>query len=177
MMAGTCIVWAGFTIALKNQPPVGSGILFAVFCMIPTALSIPFEMYEMIFHGVTQPTATGWGILICITICSSILGQLFYLRSVDLIWPGRARMFVNLTPIFLALLAIGILGEKFLFYYAAPLILILSGSYFSQESLSKKKDYQRQHFIVGSNSLVKENSPIYCCGRQFLTGFRLLRRY
>ena len=60
-------------------------------------------------------------------IFASMLSQLFFLRGVSLIGANRAGLFINLVPIFAALLAVAILGESFLPYHLAGLTLVLGG--------------------------------------------------
>ena len=45
-------------------------------------------------------------ILLYVALVPSLLSQIFYMRGVELIGPGRAGLFVNLVPIFGALLAV-----------------------------------------------------------------------
>ena len=137
MMTAACLVWAGFTIGLRNKPPVPSLILFAMFCMIASLLSAPFAIYEVVLGDAKFPTLTGWFVLLYIAVCASTFGQLFYLRSVDLMGPSRTGMFLNLIPIVGALLAIGILGESFFFYHGVALLLILGGLWISREPSPK----------------------------------------
>jgi drug/metabolite transporter (DMT)-like permease len=55
------------------------------------------------------------------------VAQLSFMRGVELIGPGRAGVFVNLVPIFGALLSVVILGETFGFYHASALALVIGG--------------------------------------------------
>ena len=48
----------------------------------------------------------------------SLLSQIFFIRGVELIGPARAGLFVNLVPVFGALLAVMLLGEPFALYHA-----------------------------------------------------------
>jgi drug/metabolite transporter (DMT)-like permease len=66
-------------------------------------------------------------VLIYIAIFTSLLGQIFFMRAVELVGPGRAANFHNLTPIFGAILSVLILGERLDFYHAAALALVLGG--------------------------------------------------
>ena len=127
MMIGACLVWASYTIGLKRRPMVPGLILFAVFCIPAAFVSAPFAIFELVSGHASWPTLTGGGVLLYTTIFPSFLAQLFFLRGVDLMGPGRTGMFVNLTPIFAALLAVGILRETFHVYHAVALVLVLAG--------------------------------------------------
>jgi drug/metabolite transporter (DMT)-like permease len=54
------------------------------------------------------------------------------MRGVELIGPARAGLFVNLVPIFGALLAVVLLGEPFALYHALGLVLVLGGIWLSE---------------------------------------------
>ena len=66
----------------------------------------------------------------------SFVSQVLFMRSVELVGPGRAGLFVNLVPIFGALLAVLILGELFAVYHAAGLALVLGGIWLAERRQS-----------------------------------------
>ena len=138
LMITACLVWAGFTIGLRTKPPIPSVILFAIFCFVASFFSAPFAIYEMTIGQAKFPTVTGWLVLSYIAICASMFGQLFYLRSVDLMGPSRTGMFLNLIPIVAAFLAVGLLNETFFLYHALALFLILGGLWLSRDRGSLK---------------------------------------
>ena len=133
MMIVACAVFAGFAISLKNRPAVAPVIFFAVMCVPASILPAPFAIYEMASGAAEFPTTAGWLILLYIVLFPSLLGQVFFFRSLDLIGPARANMFLNLIPIFAALLAIGLLSEIFRWYHAIALVLVFSGLWLSRE--------------------------------------------
>ena len=59
--------------------------------------------------------------------CRLSLAQLFYIRGIALIGPGRSGIFVNLIPVFAAFFAIVFLQETFEMYHAIALLLVLGG--------------------------------------------------
>src|SRR3954463_11050195 len=71
-------------------------------------------------------------ILLYVALVPSLLSQMFYMRGVELIGPGRAGLFVNLVPIFGALLAVLLLGEPFRAYHALALALVLGGIWLAE---------------------------------------------
>ena len=56
-----------------------------------------------------------------------MISQLAYARGVELIGSNRAGLFINLVPIFGSLLAVLIVGERFQWFHAAGLVLVLGG--------------------------------------------------
>ncbi|HYI91334.1 MAG TPA: DMT family transporter, partial [Beijerinckiaceae bacterium] len=81
---------------------------------------------------VVWPDAQGLVILAYVTLFPSLLSQLFFMRGVELIGPGRAGLFVNLVPVFGAILAVGLLGEPFRPYHALGLALVLGGIWLAE---------------------------------------------
>ena len=57
----------------------------------------------------------------------SLVSQLLFIRGVELIGANRAGLFVNLVPVFGAILAVAVLGEPFRLYHAVALALVLCG--------------------------------------------------
>ena len=67
-----------------------------------------------------------------IALFPSLIAQLFFMRAVELIGPGRAGIFVNLVPVFGAILAVGILAEPFRLYHGAALLLVFGGIWLAE---------------------------------------------
>jgi drug/metabolite transporter (DMT)-like permease len=60
------------------------------------------------------------------------------MRGVDLIGPGRAGIFMNLVPVFTAILAVALLGEPFAMYHLVALVLVISGILLAQLSARER---------------------------------------
>jgi drug/metabolite transporter (DMT)-like permease len=81
-----------------------------------------------------MPTFNGWLVLAYVAIFPSCLSQLFLLRGVDLIGPGRAGVFINLVPVFAAIMAVALLAEPFSPFHAVALALVIGGILLAQRS-------------------------------------------
>jgi len=88
--------------------------------------------YEISSGTVIWPTLRGWLIILYVGLFPSFVSQILFMRGVELIGPGRAGLFVNLVPIFGALLAVLILGEPFAPYHAVGLALVLGGIWLAE---------------------------------------------
>ncbi|MFM8606676.1 MAG: DMT family transporter [Hyphomicrobiales bacterium] len=122
-----CLSYAIYTLMLRNRPKVSGIGFFALVAMAAFITSLPLLGLEMALGEAQWPTVEGWTIVAFIGICPSLLAQLFFLKAVELIGPGRAANFTNLVPIFGPLLAIILLGEPFHLYHALALMLVLGG--------------------------------------------------
>ena len=122
-----CLLYASYTVALRKRPQMSPLTFFAGLSVAAFASSLPLAVVEMASGAGLWPSSKGWAILLFLAIFPSILSQLFYMRGVELIGPGRAGLFVNLVPVFAAILAVLLLGEEFAAYHAVALALVLAG--------------------------------------------------
>lgn len=121
------LLYAGYAIGLEKRPAVSSLGLFTVLAGAAFVASIPLTLAEAAMGLLQWPTATGWLIVVMVTLFPSFVAQVFFMRGVALIGPGRAGVFINLVPIFAALLAVLLLDETFQGFHALALVLVLGG--------------------------------------------------
>lgn len=131
-MVGATIAYAIYTVGLEDRPRVASLSLFTALVAVALVTSLPLTIAEAATTGTFWPTPRGWLITILVSIFPSFLAQVFYIRGVELIGPGRAGIFVNLIPIFGAAMAVVFLGEPFGWYQAAGLALVMAGIVLAQ---------------------------------------------
>lgn len=132
VMLAACALYASYTVLLGQRPAIPGTAFFTLMAMISAVSSVPLALAEAWVIGPVAPSAAGWLITLYVAIFPSCLAQLFFLRGVDLIGPGRAGVFVNLVPIFAALLAVGILGQRFAGYHGVALGLVIGGIWLAQ---------------------------------------------
>ena len=134
MVLLACLLYAGYTLALRQRPPVPARVFFLAMALVAFASSLPLFAAEVLAGQAFWPSWKGWAILVYIALCPSLLSQMFFIRSVELIGPGRAGIFTNLVPVFGAFLAVAILGEEFHLYHAVALALALGGIWLSERA-------------------------------------------
>jgi drug/metabolite transporter (DMT)-like permease len=127
IMVLACLFYALYATALKNRPAIDGLVFFAFLALIAALASLPLLALEVATGELILPTAKGWVVTAYIALFPSCIAQIFFMRGVDLIGPGRAGVFVNLVPVFAALLAVLILSEPFRWYHAGALTLVLTG--------------------------------------------------
>lgn len=133
LMLIACVLYAGYTLALRNRPGVSAFAFFAVMATAAFISSLPLLAFEIAAGNVVWPTLKGWAILAYIVLFPSFISQIFFIRGVELIGPGRAGLFVNLVPVFGPFLAVVILGEPFALYHAVALGLVLGGIFLAEQ--------------------------------------------
>jgi drug/metabolite transporter (DMT)-like permease len=126
-MLVACVLYAGYTLGLRNRPVVPGFVFFTAMAVVAFLTSVPLFLVEVAQGALQWPTARGSAVLLYVGLFPSLLAQIFFMRGVELIGPGRAGLFVNLVPVFGALLAVALLGEPFAIYHAAGLVLVLGG--------------------------------------------------
>lgn len=133
LMVVASAFYAAYTVAVQRRPAVSGLGLFTVLAAIACVTGLPLLAAEIASGHAYWPTPTGWAVLAYVAIFPSLLAQLFYLRGIDLIGPGRAGIFVNLVPIFGSALSVVILGEPFGWHQAIALLLVLGGIVWAQK--------------------------------------------
>ncbi len=134
IMIGASVLYAGYAVALRSRPAASALALFSVMAAAAFVTSIPFAVYEWLAGDLIWPTGAGWALIVAIALLPSLLSQLLFMRGVEMLGPGRAGLFVNLTPVFAAALAVLLLGEQFHWYHAAALGLVFGGIWLSERS-------------------------------------------
>ncbi|PLC52438.1 EamA family transporter [Pollutimonas nitritireducens] len=127
LMLVAIISYGVYTAALRSKPQVHWTSLMFILCLGATLASVPLLMFEMAQGATVFPDLRGWSTIVYIVIFPTFLGQVFYIRAVELIGANRAGLFINLLPVWGALLAVTLLGEVFHVYHAAALMMILAG--------------------------------------------------
>jgi drug/metabolite transporter (DMT)-like permease len=128
-----CLFYAGYTLCLRHRPAMPGLVFFAAMAAVAFVSSLPLIGIEIAQGAAQFPTPTGWLILLYVAIMPSLLSQIFFMRGVELIGPARAGLFVNLVPVFGALLAVLLLGEPFATYHALGLVLVLGGIWLAEQ--------------------------------------------
>jgi drug/metabolite transporter (DMT)-like permease len=127
MLAGV-LVYSTYSVALRAKPELHWLSFLAALFVTAALASLPLVLYETITSTAVWPTKLGGiGVVLYTAIFPSIIGQALFIRGIELIGANAAGLFVNLVPIFGALLAVLILGEHFQVYHAIALVLVLGG--------------------------------------------------
>jgi len=127
-----CVFYAGYTVALRGRPPLPSMVFFTGLAIAAFLTAIPPFVVEVALGQAYWPTLKGWAVLTFIALGPSLASQVFYIRGVELIGPGRAGLFSNLVPPFGALFAVLILGEEFHTYHALAMMFGLGGIFIAE---------------------------------------------
>ena len=127
MMLIACGSYAVYAVLLQGRPAMPAPAFFTLMAPIAMLTALPPVVWEVATQDVGWPSAEGLVITALVAIFPGTLAQVFFMRGVDLIGPGRAGIFVNLVPVFAAVLAVVILSEPFAVFHAVALAMVLGG--------------------------------------------------
>ncbi len=133
MMVVAAVLYAGFTIGLRERPPVSGMSLLAGMALAAFVTSVPLMGWEIAAGGFVWPTALGLAVLVFAALGPAFSAQILYMRGVEIIGPGRAGVFINLVPVFGAIMAVALLGEPFSAYHIVALALVVGGIAIAQK--------------------------------------------
>jgi drug/metabolite transporter (DMT)-like permease len=88
---------------------------------------VPFWLWEHANGFVLQPTLITAAALAYVSVFPSLVAYASWNRGVDLIGANRAGVFLHLVPLYSAILAGVLLGEKIGLHHVAGFLLILAG--------------------------------------------------
>ena len=134
LMLAACFVYAIFAVLLRKRPEVSGLAMFAVMATSALVVSLPFALWELWSRTLIWPTGSGWLIVAFVVVFPSFTSQLFFMRGVQLIGPGRAGVFINLVPIFASAFSVVLLGEHFAVYHAIGMVLVLGGIWVAERA-------------------------------------------
>jgi drug/metabolite transporter (DMT)-like permease len=126
LMVLASVFYGGYTVAVRARPAVSAKAFFIGATLGAFATSLPFVAYEIAAHQFLWPDMQGWIIVLFAAIFPSIIGQILFVRAIGQVGPGRAGLFINLVPVFGALLGY-MIGEPFAAYHAVALAMVLGG--------------------------------------------------
>ncbi len=122
--------YAGFTLGLRFKPEIDPLVMMAYFSFTALISSFPLLLTEFLFGYSQFPSSSNaWITIIYIAFVPTFLAQIFFIRGVELIGPSRAGLFINILPIFAAIMGVIILDESLEFYHFTSLVVVLSGVY------------------------------------------------
>ena len=142
IMLVAAVFYAAYSVALKAKPKIHWLSFLAVLITSAAITAIPMALYESTTDSFIWPaTATGWSVVAYTAIFPSILAQGFYIRGVELLGGNKSAMFLNLVPIFGALLSVALLGETFHIFHGVALTLVIAGIVLAQRLSARRRGF------------------------------------
>ena len=130
-----CVLsWALYSTLLKKyQLKISQFSLIQLMVSVGILFLIPQFFYEQSIGLDVNFNKAFFLILFYVVIFPAIAAYYCWQKGVEIIGPNRATMFIQLMPLFSAVMAIIIFNEKFELYHFAGAIFIVSGIYLSNK--------------------------------------------
>lgn len=129
MMLLAALCYSIYSITLRYKPMVSWLSFIFVSGVFALLIAIPFATYEMMHTAgeVFKLSLKSFLLLGYVAVLASVVAQIAYAKGVGLIGANRAGFAINLVPVFGALLAVIILGERFQWFHWLGLVLVMGG--------------------------------------------------
>ena len=133
-----CVLsWALYsTLLKKNKFKLSQFSLIQIMVSVGILFLIPQYFYEQSIGLELNLNKAFFLILFYVVVFPALVAYYCWQKGVEIIGPNRATMFIQLMPLFSAVMAIIIFKEKFELYHFVGATFIVSGIY-----LSNKKTY------------------------------------
>ncbi|OLN21782.1 hypothetical protein BTO30_13070 [Domibacillus antri] len=139
-------MWAFYSILVRDASKKMSSLgIFGYSLLIGFILMIPASIIELSFVPMDRIGLTEWTALFYLGIFPSICSFLLWNRAVALIGPSRSSIFMNLTPVFGALIAFFVLGERITVPQIIGGALVFIGVLYSS---LKRKEFTPKNIMV-----------------------------
>lgn len=116
-----------YTAALRWRPRVHWLSFMAAISAAAFLASVPMAAWEVATGRALWPDAQGLAICAFAGLVPGLIAQTSFIVGAGMIGSNRAGLFVNLVPVFGAILSVLVLGERLQTYHLAGLALVLSG--------------------------------------------------
>jgi drug/metabolite transporter (DMT)-like permease len=137
-MLCAALCYGGYSVALRSKPALHW--LSFLTCLVAAAfLASLFGIAGEVAVGASLFPATiqGWAVAIYAGIFPSLVAQGLFIFGVERLGANLAGMFINLVPVFGALLAVAMLGEQLFVFHAVAFILVAGGILLAQRAEQK----------------------------------------
>jgi len=124
------------TLLKKNKFKFSQFTLIQLMVSVGLLFLIPQYFYEQSIGLEIKYNKAFFLILIYVVAFPAIAAYYFWQKGVEIIGPNRSSMFIQLMPLFSAVMAIIIFNEKFELYHFAGAVFIVSGIYLSNKKIN-----------------------------------------
>ena len=139
-MLVSILAYGAYTAALRSKPDMHwqsflASLIFAAFLVA----TIGAVAETMAGNAVFPTTTQGITVILYAAIFPSLVSQGLFINGNEAIGSSRAALFINLVPVFAALLAVLLLGELLHWYHAIAFILVIGGIVIAERFSEKSK--------------------------------------
>ena len=132
LMLLASLLYALHSLMLRYKPKIGWMSFIATTSFFAGLAAIVYQTLfstglSGLFTDVAAMSIKGWLVVLYVALLPSIVAQMTYAQGVELIGPNRGSLFINLIPVFGALLAVLMLGETLETFHMIAAAFIVAG--------------------------------------------------
>ncbi|MCJ8308461.1 MAG: DMT family transporter [Hyphomicrobiales bacterium] len=132
-MLGAAICYGGYSAALRSKPQMHWMSFLTGLIAGALVFAIGGAVFEYQTGQLQVPqTAQGMLVILYAGIFPSLLSQGFFIKGVEAFGANVAGLYINLVPIFGAILAVVLLGEQLYLFHALAFLLVVGGIMIAQ---------------------------------------------
>ena len=129
LMLGAVVVWAIYTLRLKDRPQSLSLFAFVfVLALIGELLTLPFAAIQWVRAGGVHLGTREWLGLLYIGAVATLVSSVLFSYGVERVGAVRAGILIHLMPVFSSVFAALFIGERLFPYHAAGFVLVAGGA-------------------------------------------------
>lgn len=131
-------VWAVYSAKLRQRGAMHWVTFSFVLSVISAVATLPLWAAEHLAGNAIRPTPMTLATLAYVSVFPSLVAYAAWNRGVELLGSGPAGVFMHLIPLYSALLAGAVLGERIETYHLAGFALILAGVWLAASQRSAR---------------------------------------
>lgn len=116
-----------YAVFLRKKPDLPPLPFMAVLATIASVVNLPLMLGEWAAARTMTVSLESVAAIAYVATFPSLVAYIFFNRSIDLIGPARASIFLHLIPIFAGLIGAFVLDQPLALFHAAGFVLIVSG--------------------------------------------------
>lgn len=129
LMLGAVVVWAIYTLRLKDRPQTLSLFAFVfVLALVGELLTLPFAALQWVRSGGVNLGARELLGLLYIGAVATLVSSVLFSYGVERVGAVRAGILIHLTPVFSSVFAALFIGERLFPYHVAGFVLVAGGA-------------------------------------------------
>ena len=133
------VLWALYSACLRLRPAIHPMTFMLAMAVIAGLGNLPFAALEYAFDYRLQATGLTLLALLYSALITTLLAYIAWSRGIDIVGAPRASAFLHTIPVFSAILATTILGERIELFHVVGFALILAGVSLAARPSTKQK--------------------------------------
>lgn len=127
IIIGNMSLWAIYSSCVRLRPDIGPMSFMFALSLVGLISNLPFGVWEYASGLRLKPVPITAAAILYSALITTLLAYVCWNKGIELVGAPRASAFLHTVPLFAALLATTILGERLELYHIVGFALILAG--------------------------------------------------